>query len=102
MFVKCVLPYINQDSLELSDDVSLKKLLKERTKEKKRVNIIGAGECRAAEEEMERLCKIKGRLETMKQKLLDVRNDKAKDSAKSALHGESVIYVPVAELREKD
>lgn len=93
--------YFTQDSLELSDDVSLKKLLKERTKEKKKINFIAAAECQAAEVEMERLCKIKGRLETMKQKLVDVRNDKAKNSAKAALHGESVIYVPVAELREK-
>ncbi|KAF3452738.1 hypothetical protein FNV43_RR03171 [Rhamnella rubrinervis] len=91
----------NKDSLELSDDVSLKKLLKERTKEKKKANFIAAAERQAAEAEMERLCKIKGRLETMKQKLLDFRNDKAKNSAKSAVHGESVIYVPVAELREK-
>lgn len=90
-----------QDSLELSDDVSLKKLLKERTKEKKKANFIAAAERQAAEVEMERLCKIKGRLETMRQKILDVRNDKAKNSGKSDLHGESVIYVPVAELREK-
>lgn len=85
--------------MELSDDVSLKKLLKAKTKEKK-VNFITAGECRAAEEEMERLCKIKDRLENMKQKLLEFKNDKANNSAKSSLD-ESVIYVPVAELREK-
>ncbi|XP_060674905.1 pathogenesis-related homeodomain protein isoform X1 [Ziziphus jujuba] len=91
----------SKETLEFSDDVSLKKLLKARTKEKKKVNFITVGECRAAEEEMERLCKIKDRLENLKQKLLEFKNDKAKNSVKPSLNGRSVIYVPVAELREK-
>ncbi|PON74145.1 Octamer-binding transcription factor [Parasponia andersonii] len=90
-----------KESLELSDDVTLKKLLKGRTKEKKRVNILAGVGCADAEAEMERLCKIKGRLESIKQKLLKYQNNKANNSDKLTLNGPSVIYVPVAELREK-
>lgn len=86
--------------MELSDNVSLKKLLKARTKEKK-ANLIAEGGCRVAELEMERLCKAKGRLENMRQKLLKFQNAKAKKSNKSLLHEQSVIYVPIAELKDK-
>jgi hypothetical protein len=87
--------------LEFSDDVSLKKLLEARTKERKRINVMAGDECQAAEAEMERICKVKVRLETIKQKLLRLHNYKAKNSDKSHLFQHSVIYVPVAELREK-
>lgn len=83
--------------MELSDDVTLKKLLKERTKEKKKVvNFFAGVGFGDAEAEMERLCKVKSRLETIKQRLLNFQNRKANNSYKP-----SVIYVPVAELREK-
>ncbi|GLT67744.1 hypothetical protein SLA2020_400300 [Shorea laevis] len=62
----------NKDILEFSDDVSLKKLLEARTKERKRINVMAGGGCHAAEAEIERICRVK-----------------------------SLIYVPVAELREK-
>ncbi|KAB1204292.1 Pathogenesis-related homeodomain protein [Morella rubra] len=91
----------NKDMVEFSDDVSLKKLLEARTKERKRINVMAGGGCQAAELEMERLCNAKGRLETIKQKLLRLQNDKAKNSDKSHLSRQSVIYVPVAELKEK-
>jgi hypothetical protein len=87
--------------LEFSDDVSLKKLLEARTKERKRINVMAGGGCQEAEAEMERICKVKVRLETIKQKLLRLHNYKAKNSDKSHLFQQSVIYVPVAELREK-
>ncbi|XP_062163985.1 pathogenesis-related homeodomain protein isoform X2 [Alnus glutinosa] len=91
----------NKDILEFSDDVSLKKLLEARTKERKRINVMAGGGCQEAEAEMERICKVKVRLETIKQKLLRLHNYKAKNSDKSHLFQQSVIYVPVAELREK-
>lgn len=87
--------------MELSDDVSLKKLLEAGTKEKKRINVLAGGGSQAAEMEMERLCKIMGRLESIKQKLLRLQTDKAKHSNKSHLFQRSVIYVPIAELRER-
>lgn len=79
----------------------LKKLLKEKTKEKKRVNFIADDGCLHAEAEMERLCKVKDRLESLKQRLVQFQNAKAKNSDKPTFYGESVIYVPIAELREK-
>lgn len=87
--------------MELSDDVTLKKLLKERTKEKKMVNIFSGVGCGGAEAEMERLCKVKGRIETIKQKLLKFQTGKAKNLVKPPLSAPSVIYVPVAVLKEK-
>lgn len=81
----------------------MKNLLKKRkTKVKKRVNFVARGEGQAAELEMERLCKIKGRLETMKQKLL--RLSKRKDDGildRSHMIEQSIVYVPVAVLKEK-
>ncbi|XP_030965830.1 pathogenesis-related homeodomain protein isoform X1 [Quercus lobata] len=92
----------NKDIVEFSDDVSLKKLLKARTKERKRINVMaGGGGFQVAEMEMERLCEVKDRLETIKQKLLRLQNDKAKNSDRCHLFQLNVIYVPVAELREK-
>lgn len=87
--------------MEFSDDVSLKKLLEARTRERKRVNVVAGDERQAAEMEMERLCKIMGRLESIKQKMPRLKNDRAKHSNKSHLSQRSVIYVPIAELREK-
>lgn len=81
----------------------MKNLLKKRkTKVKKRVNFVARGEGQETELEMERLCKIKGRLETMKQKLL--RLTKRKDDGildRSHMIEQSIVYVPVAVLKEK-
>ncbi|KAB2600058.1 pathogenesis-related homeodomain protein-like [Pyrus ussuriensis x Pyrus communis] len=99
-----VFVFQNKDGKELSDDVSLKKLRNTRTKEKRANLIAGGGEdgCRVAELEMERLCKAKGRLEYVRQKLLKFQTVKAKQNSNiSRLHEQSVIYVPIAELKEK-
>lgn len=61
----------------------------------------GGGRSQVAEMEMEKLCKVKDRLETIKLKLLRLQNNKVKNSDKSHLLEQTVIYVPVAELREK-
>lgn len=91
-----------QGSVELSDDMSLKKLLKAKTKrDKRKVNFMTGGGLPAAEAEMERLCKAKDRLEILKQTLSRVQNRNGRKSSKSHVHDESVIYVPIAELREK-
>ncbi|KAJ0030846.1 hypothetical protein Pint_14013 [Pistacia integerrima] len=92
----------NQVSVELSDDVSLKKLLKAKTKrDKRKVNFMTGVGLQAAEAEMERLCKVKDRLEFLKETLSRVQNRNGRKSSKSHVHDESVIYVPLAELREK-
>ena len=90
-----------QEPMQLSDDVSLKKLLKEKSREKKSTDFSYEGGCEAAEVQMERLCKAKDRLESMMQKLQKFRNNKTRKSDKTPLVEQAVIYVPVAELREK-
>lgn len=85
--------------MEVSDDVSLKKLLKEK---KKRVTFIFEGDSEAAELEFERLSKVKIKLDSIKQKLTQVKNYRAKGSSDKFYSNEpSVIYVPIAELKEK-
>ncbi|KAK7329150.1 hypothetical protein VNO77_23297 [Canavalia gladiata] len=88
----------NKDSMEASDDISLKKLLK---KKKKKVNLIFEGDSQAAELEFERLSKVKVKLDSMKQKLTQVQNSRAKGSHKLYSNEPSIVYVPTAVLREK-
>lgn len=59
------------------------------------------GDPKAAESELERLSKLKIRVDSMKQKLLEIQNYRAKHSDEPQSKEPSVIYVPVAELREK-
>ncbi|KAJ1433444.1 Homeobox-like domain superfamily [Sesbania bispinosa] len=85
----------NKDFKEVSDDVSLKKLLKER---KRRVNFTFEGDSEAAELELERLSKLEIKVDSMKQKLIGIQN-KCSDEPPS--NEPSIIYVPTAVLREK-
>ncbi|CAL0304763.1 unnamed protein product [Lupinus luteus] len=87
----------NKDK-EVSDDVCLKKLLKER---KRKVNSIFEGDFHAAELEFERLSKVKNKVDSIKQRLIEVQNCRAKGSDESCSIESSVTYVPIAELREK-
>ncbi|KAK8501235.1 hypothetical protein V6N12_008256 [Hibiscus sabdariffa] len=89
----------NKVSKELSDDVILKKLLN--VKKKKRKNIFVGGGLQAFELEMERLCRAKVRLENMKQTLLRLETRKGRKLNKRRVRQESVIYIPIAELKEK-
>ncbi|XVF19029.1 hypothetical protein REPUB_Repub11eG0075300 [Reevesia pubescens] len=88
----------NKVSKELSDDVILKKLLNVK---KKRVNIIVGGGLQEFELEMERLCTAQVRLEKMKQTLLRLETRKIRKLNEKRLLEESVIYIPIAELKEK-
>ncbi|XP_038701168.1 pathogenesis-related homeodomain protein isoform X2 [Tripterygium wilfordii] len=87
---------------EYCDDVSLKRLLKLRKRREKKVNFVAGGGFELAEAEMERLCLAKRRIERMKQTMLRLQKCKAKKSSKRDIDEESVIYVPIAELREKE
>ncbi|KAE9604717.1 putative transcription factor homeobox-WOX family [Lupinus albus] len=87
----------NKDK-EVSDDVCLKKLLKER---KRRINSKFEGDFHAAELEFERLSKVKNKVNSIKQRLIEVQNCRAKSSDESCSNESSVTYVPIAELREK-
>lgn len=84
--------------MEASDDVSLKKLLKER---KKRVTFTFEGDYEEAELEFERLSKLKSKIDRMRQKLSEVQNYRAKGSNELYSNEPCIMYVPIAELREK-
>jgi hypothetical protein len=97
-----LLTFYLQESTEVNDDfnedVSLMKLLKER---KKKVSFAFEGDYEAAEMEFERLSKVKMKLDRLKQKLSQVQNYRSKGSDEVYLNEPSIVYVPVAELREK-
>ncbi|RVW16140.1 Pathogenesis-related homeodomain protein [Vitis vinifera] len=93
-------PTNDKVTMEFDDDVSLKKqlkLLKEKSKrDKQRVDFKEGTGVQDAEKEMERLCQIKDKIEKLKQVILRLQCDKT-----NQWQDQSVIYVPVAELREK-
>lgn len=83
--------------MEISDDVSLKKLLKKR--KKRLISFTFEGDSQAAELEFERLSKLKTKVDSMKQKLTAIQNYRVKGSPYS--NEPSIVYVPTAVLREK-
>ncbi|TKY45396.1 Pathogenesis-related homeodomain protein [Spatholobus suberectus] len=88
----------NKDFMEISDDVSLKKLLKKR---KRLVNFTFEGGSQVAELEFERLSKLKTKVDSMKQKLTAIQNYRVKGSDEPHSNEPSIVYVPTAVLREK-
>lgn len=87
-------------TLDVGDDVSLKQL-REKAKKAKKKNNKSRGDELKAETEMERLCQIKSRVERLQQVLLELptqRLGKANETNSTDL---PVIFVPIAELREK-
>lgn len=96
-------PKIRKASIDFSDDVSLK-LLRERVKKQKKLNLKRRSNALQAETEMERLCRIKDKLEKLQDVLLRFPNvgfNKGDPAAAATLNELSVIFVPVACLREK-
>lgn len=91
----------SQAGMECGDDVSLKVWKTIAKKKKKRVNFKAGGGAQEAEAELERLCKMKGKVEEFKQILRELPNGKSRKSNASSVNEHSVMYVPVAELREK-
>jgi len=85
--------------MEISDDVSLKKLLKKR--KKRLISFTFEGDSQAAELEFERLSKLKTKVDSMKQKLTAIQNSRVKDSNEPHSSEPSIVYVPTAVLREK-
>lgn len=87
--------------MDLGDDVSLKHLREKAKEAKKKLNCKSRSGLMEAETEMERLCEIKSRVEKLQQILLQLpslRFDKSSSNKSADL---SVLYVPIAELREK-
>ncbi|XP_028051627.1 pathogenesis-related homeodomain protein isoform X3 [Camellia sinensis] len=91
----------NKADMEFGDDVSLKILKAFAKKKKKRVNLVGGGGVEEAEAELERLCKIKGKVEKLQKVLLGLPNHISIIKTTTTTDDHSVVYVPVAELREK-
>ncbi|XP_019442565.1 PREDICTED: pathogenesis-related homeodomain protein-like isoform X2 [Lupinus angustifolius] len=89
---------VNKDVMEISDDVSLKKLLKKR---KRKAKFTFEGGYHEAELEFERLSKVKIKLDSMKQKLSAIQNYRGKGSDEPQSNEPSTIFVPIAVLREK-
>ncbi|CAI9099278.1 OLC1v1036066C1 [Oldenlandia corymbosa var. corymbosa] len=96
-------PIIKKVPVDFGDDVSLKHL-REKVKKKKKLNLKRSSaqkEVKEAEDELERLCKIKDKIEKLQEILLSlpIRRPNKVDAA--ALNEFAVSYVPIAELREK-
>lgn len=85
--------------MDFGDDVSLK-LLRETVRKKKKLNIKRTIVLEA-EAEMERLCVIKDKIEKLQQVLLRLPSNRSNKANAAALNELAIVYVPVAELREK-
>ncbi|KAM7269708.1 hypothetical protein ACFE04_025205 [Oxalis oulophora] len=88
-----------------NEDVSLNKV-NAKLKEKEKVNVIEEGEgegseSREAEAAMERLCRTKDRLLNLQERLSRVVTSTTKKPRRKNLEEDVVMYVPIAELREK-
>lgn len=92
--------YTRQASPETGDNISLKLLKEKAIRRKKTIN--KGGELRDAEAEMEKLCKIKDKLEKIQQVLKALPNRGYVKASKRSTHVSSVIFVPVAELRDSN
>lgn len=91
----------NQAIVEFGDDVSLKFLRERVKKEKRRLCLNGKGGELEAEAEMEKLCRIKNKIERLQLVLLTLRDARYNKTESSTPNAPSFIYVPVAALKEK-
>ncbi|KAL8483819.1 hypothetical protein ACS0TY_026488 [Phlomoides rotata] len=90
----------NQMNLDLGDDVSLKHLREKAKEAKKKLNCKSRKGLMEAEAEMERLCEVKSRVEKLQQILLQLPSLRFDKSSSNKSVDPSVLYVPIAELRE--
>lgn len=89
---------VDIQGIEISDDMCLKKqmkLLKARNHMEKKSKRLGAAVY------MEQLCQFEEKLYGLKQLLLTLKSYKNKESDQPHMKGGSVIYVPIAHLKEK-
>lgn len=97
---------LHQATVDLSDDMSLKKhllYLKAKGRQKKRVkhNTEQLQE-QKAEQQMERLWCIEAKLWKLKQILSTIKKSANDELDDLSLNKQKVVYVPVAQLKEKD
>ncbi|XP_051131626.1 pathogenesis-related homeodomain protein [Andrographis paniculata] len=96
----------NQMAAELGDDVSLKQLREKAKEDKKKRTCQKRSAEQEAEAEMERLCQLKTRVEKLQEVLLKFpsRPSKKRGTSKDRSTNSrdpAIVYVPVAELKEK-
>ncbi|KAG8376385.1 hypothetical protein BUALT_Bualt09G0058000 [Buddleja alternifolia] len=88
-------------SVDPGDDVSLKHLREKAKEAKKKLNCKNEDRMVEAEGEMERLCEIKSRVEKLQQVILQFSSRRFGKGSANNSSDISVVYVPVAEVREK-
>ncbi|XP_073041680.1 LOW QUALITY PROTEIN: pathogenesis-related homeodomain protein-like [Primulina eburnea] len=87
--------------VDFGDDESLKHLREKAKQAKKRLNSKNRVDLLEAEADMERLCQIKNRVEKLRQSLLQFPCQMFSKTNATTSSDSSVIYIPVAEVREK-
>lgn len=90
-----------QISQDLVDDVSLKHLFDKAKEAKKKLNCKSRDNVLEAETEMERLCEVKSRIERLQRVLRELPSSKVGKARGSNSDKDHILFVPVAELREK-
>ncbi|KAI3416700.1 uncharacterized protein J3R85_015146 [Psidium guajava] len=92
-----------KENFELDDNMSLKqiKLLKGKPKDRKRVDFAANEGLREREAQLQELCKIKSRLDSLRKRVFTFQSSESKASDESNFCGPCVEYVPVAELKER-
>ncbi|KAL2921127.1 Pathogenesis-related homeodomain protein [Bienertia sinuspersici] len=92
-------------NVELSDDMSLKKhLLQLKAKsrrEKRATHKTEQPQEQTPEMQLEQLCRVEAKIWKLKQVLLAIQRGIDNKSNDLSLHKQNVVYVPVAELKEK-
>ncbi|KAF8033696.1 hypothetical protein BT93_C0074 [Corymbia citriodora subsp. variegata] len=91
------------ENFEFDDNMSLKqiKLLKGKPKDRKRVDFAANEGLREREAQLQELCKIRSRLDSLRKRILTFRSSESKASDEFDFCRSSVVYVPVAELKER-
>lgn len=94
---------VYQVNFEFDDNMSLKqiKLLKGKPKDRKRVDFAANEGLREREAQVQELCKVKSRLDSLRKRILTFRSSESKASDENDFCGSCVVYVPVAELKER-
>ncbi|XP_073274332.1 pathogenesis-related homeodomain protein isoform X2 [Primulina huaijiensis] len=94
-------PDMRKIPVDFGDDESLKHLREKAKQAKKRLNSKNRVDLLEAEANMERLCQIKNRVEKLRQSLLQFPCQMFSKTNATTSSDSSVIYIPVAEVREK-
>ncbi|XP_075502147.1 pathogenesis-related homeodomain protein-like isoform X2 [Primulina tabacum] len=94
-------PDMRKIPVDFGDDESLKHLREKAKQAKKRLNSKNRVDLLEAEADVERLCQIKKRVEKLRQSLLQFPCQMFSKTNATTSSDSSVIYIPVAEVREK-